>query len=386
MNTKPSASRPRRLAAAALTVGAALAAVPARVAAQAPQLGGGAGISWESYGFGTPAAANIERLSLLTIPFSGNVSLGGDATVSIRGGFAEASLTRADGTAQSLAGPTDTELRFTYRVGDPAGVRFSLGALALLPTGNATHSLAEAEVAGAIASELLPFRIHHWGSGGGAGPALGATGPLGRGSLGASVSYLFAREFEPLDVGGATPFVYRPGNQLQVRASLSQPVGDGGRMSIALTFQQHDEDAHAGRNLYQAGNRYHAMGSYAFRSGARSDAILYLGGLHRDGGTALEERVQGAPAQDLILAGAGLRAALGGGFLLPSMDARIHRSEDGVGQGYLVGVGSSLEWPAGAVTLIPGARLRAGNLVVRSGEETSLLGFDLSLSARFGGR
>jgi hypothetical protein len=372
--------------AAVFVIAGSLLLAHSEAGAQATPFAAGAGVSWESYGFGTEDAANLQRLSLFTVPVSAQFGLGSRTRLAVRGAFAEGVLVRANGTSETLSGPVDTEVRLGFDIGSPHRSLTTLSAVVLLPTGNSTHTLGEAEVAGAIASELLPFRIHHWGTGGGMGASAGTSYRLARGSIGASASYLVAREFEPVQVDGIAPFVYRPGNQLQLRASVEQAVGETGKAALALTIQHHDEDELAGINLYRAGMRYHAMASYAFATGPQSSGILYAGGLHRSRGEVLMERLLPVPAQDLLLAGVGLRTRVGRSILLPALDARLHRSEDGVGQGYLVGLGSSLELPAGNTTLVPSARVRAGNLVVRSDQETTLVGFEVGLSARLGRR
>jgi hypothetical protein len=67
---------------------------------------------------------------------------------------------------------------------------------------------------------------------------------------------------------------------------------------------------------------------------------------------------------------------------MPSVDARIFRSDDGVGQGYLSGLGASAEIPLAAAVLIPSVRARFGTLVMLEDEESGISGFELGLTIR----
>ena len=346
----------------------------------APPFRLGAGAYHEVYTFGNPDATNIKTLSLTTLPFGVRVPLVARSSISINGSYAAGSIVQADESEITLSGLTDTELSLAVPFGTRTFSATVTGIL-VLPTGHATHSPAEATVAGVIAADLLPFRISHWGSGAGAGMNIGAVRAFNRGSVGLSAGYLVGREFEPSQ---ADRFTYRPGNQLQVRAAVDHRVGSAGKVTASLLFEQYSEDVREGTNLFQAGNRYQAVGSYAFAVGRRASGVLYAGGLHREQGTLLLDPGTAMPSQNLLLAGAGLRMPLGGGVLLPSVDTRLFRSADGVGQGHLTGVGASWERRAGSVTLMPNLRARFGNVLVREGSESGLLGSDVGLAVRFG--
>jgi hypothetical protein len=292
-----------RSTAAVLHAGLLIAGASGVTAQAGPTIGGG--VFWEGYQFGTAEVANVNRLSLLTVPVNLSVPLDPRVSFQLRSAFALGQLSRADGSEVTVSGPTDTELRLGVNAGSPRRSMATFSAIALLPTGNSTHSIDEAEIAGVIAADLLPFRISHWGSGGGFGASVGAIRAIGDGSIGASASYLLAREFEPIQVEGASPFLYRPGNQLQLRAAVDQNVGSSGKLTASFTFLHHADDEHAGANLYRPGTRFYGMSSFAFAAGASSTALLYLGGLHRNQGTPLAGQVIAAPAQDLVLAGPG---------------------------------------------------------------------------------
>ena len=347
--------------------------------AQANRTVAGGGLIFEGYRFSDPDATGIEGLSLLTVPFALRAPLGRTVTVDFVGTFARGSLQRSDGSSVALSGLTDTQVSLSAAV---VPDRFSIGAIALLPTGKQKHTDAEAEVAGAIGADLLPFRISNWSTGGGIGLSSSVAHSTGTVGLGISASYVVGREFDLL---AAEDFAYRPGNQLSVRGVLDASVGDAGKLALQLTFQKASEDRINGSNLYRPGDRFYAMTSYTFRAGVTGSGIVYTGLFHRSSGAYLLESAFDAPGEDLWLAGGGLRIPLRGAVLQPSVDLRVVRRSNGVDQGYLLGAGTSLEWVrAGGVTLIPSVRARFGNVLVREGIESGFTGLDAGLIVRFG--
>lgn len=371
------------LAAAATIAVAPVAHAQAGLAGTGPWLA--AGGAFESYTFDTPAAAGVESVSLITLPFSARTPLFGPASLQIRGAFGRGTLIDAAGVETEISGLVDTEvsLALNFRSGP---VSASLTGIVVAPTGTSSHTLEEARLAAIMGSEFLPFRITNWGMGGAAGVALTAARSVGQGSIGFGAGYVTAREFEPFDAAQVgQDFIYRPGDQLQFRLAADRNFGESSKLSIAAVFEKSAEDLLDDQNLYQAGNRYQAMGSYAFTAGARSTGIVYVGGLRSDEGTDFDFNLtHDLSARTLLLAGGGARVPLGGVVLVPSVDARVYRRGSGLGQGYLGGIGAAVEIPAGSVAIAPAARARFGNYVADDNLESRVTGFDLGLEIRFG--
>jgi len=252
----------------------------------------------------------------------------------------------------------------------------TLTAVALLPTGSSSMTFDEMIVTGVIAADQLPFRISHWGTGGGAGMSFAVTRPLGDFAAGFSLGYVVARTFEPLE---GDQFEYRPGNQLQAAAALDRVIGTSAKATLRLKYQRYDADQGDGRNLFQTGDRFTAVGSLDFALGQAS-AIVYGGWLKRDTGELLEPP-EIVPAQDMFYTGAGLRTAIGSAVLQPSIDLRVVDAE---APGYTLGFGAQLEAPVGTSTLIPSARLRLGSVESIDGVKSSFTGLDLGFSVRLG--
>jgi hypothetical protein len=355
----------------------------------AAQISGSTGVNFESYRFAEPASAGIESVSLLTVPVTAHAALFGPVSLQVRGGFARGALLTAGGEEIDLTGPTDTEIQLGVNLGS-GPLSATVTGIFVAPTGASSLSPGEAVLAAFVGSEFLPFRIRTWGMGGAAGLSLTAARSFGDGSIGFGAGYIATREYTPFRTpGSSTPpahsFMYRPGNQLQLRFAADRNLNRASKVSFAVVFERSEEDLLDDENLYQAGNRYQAMASYAFASGARSTAILYAGGLRSDEGTALMPSLNhDVSARTLFLAGGGMRVPVGGLVLVPSVDARVYRRGSGFGQGYLAGVGTAVEFPAGNLAVTPSARLRLGNLVASEGVESGITGLDLGLDIRFG--
>ncbi len=351
-------------------------------AAQAQTAGavGGGGLFVETYRFADPDAAGVESLTLFTVPVAFRGPLGRVVSVEMAGAYARGTLTRPDGSEAALSGLTDTQVTLSATV---VPDRVVLSAIGVLPTGRQKHTDGEAEVAGAISADLLPFRVSNWSTGGGIGLASAIAHSTGAVGMGVSAAYVVGREFDLLD---AEDFAYRPGDQLSVRAVVDFAVGTAGKLSTQVAFQRASEDRVNGSNLYRPGSRVHVMASYTFRAGTGGSGILYSGLLHRAAGAYLLESARDAPSEDLLLAGGGVRLPLRGTRLLlqPSVDLRIVRRADGTGQGYLVGAGAALEWRRPTVTVLPSVRARFGKGLVREDVQSGFTGLDLGFIVRFG--
>jgi hypothetical protein len=374
----PRGRRPLLLAALAA---AALSPLPGAAQLGLERPGAGAGAYFERFSFAEAGVLGIESLSLLTLPFAGRADVAPRFTILVSGAWARGALTRSDGTEQTLAGLIDTEVRATYGLGSDA---LTLSAVALLPTGHSTLDGDEADVAGAVAADVLPFRISNWGTGGGFGASVAAATQLGRGaSAGISFGYVLAREFEP--VADRSDYVYRPGNQLHVTGALDAGLGGSGKGSLRVSFQRFDTDRANDVNLYQSGNRIQVTGSYAFAAGASASGIVYAGIHHRDRAELGAVTIVAA-AQDLILAGVGGRLPLGRGVIQPALDLRVLEGADDAPRGYTAGLGLTGEWPAGTVLVAPTVRVRTGNAQTPAGAETGYTGVELGIAVRFGSR
>lgn len=343
--------------------------------AQVTEAGASTGVIRETYTFASPGQVDLDRISLITIPVNVRASLTRSLELGVSGAYASATMTRSAGTETSVAGPTDTELRLTYAM---PGDRVRLSAIGLVPTGKSKVTATEMDLMGVIASDLLPFAISNWGSGGGLGLGASFAKPVGDlSSIGVSGGYVVARSYQPLD---ATTFAYRPGNQLQARVAADHRFGGAAKGSLQLSYLHFGQDQAAGTNFYQSGDRLQAVGSLAFASGANGTGLVYAGYLRRQQGQ-YTDAVRVTPAQDLLYAGCAFRQSVGSGgvVLVPSLDARVLGNQSGFEQGNTLSAGLGVEIPMGALQLRPAAKARFGNLTVRSGQSSGFSGVELSV-------
>lgn len=389
----------RRLARLSTLAALALLA-PSDSAAQGLPWGLGAGFGYETYDFADADAVGMERLSLWTVPLVAHLEPARWLDLDVDGAYAEGELVRSDGSTSTISGFTDTELRATIPIRS-GSTSLSLTGVAILPTGLESQAEGEVAVAGVIAADLLPLRISNWGGGGGYALSAAAAHAFGTVNLGVSAGYRVASEFEPL---GAGVFAFRPGNELRVRVAADRNVRGKSKASIHATLFTYSEDELNGANLYTSGNRVQVVGSLAFPLGAASSAVTYAGVLHRAQGTVIDPLRTGEittaadlPSQQLFLFGTGGRVPLGRHRLLPVADVRVFRRDDGLGQGYVLGFGSSAEvrltgvssdftaYAGSGIVLVPSFNVRFGRLLARDDAESNFSGVDLGVGIRFGG-
>lgn len=375
-------------------------AIAAPASAQSLPWGAAAGVGMERYGFADADAVGIESVSLLTVPLVAHAEPARWLLIDVNGSYARGELVRSDGSTSSIDGFTDTELRTTIPIRSGRTV-VSLTAMAIVPTGLESQSAEEAAVAGVMAADLLPLRISNWGGGGGYAVNAAAARAFGGLNLGLSAGYRIASEFDPLAEG---EFAFRPGNELRVRAAADRTVRGKSKASLHVTLFTYEDDRLDGANLYTSGDRLQLVGSYAFPVGHASSAVTYAGMLHRAQGSVINPLRTGAltttadlPSQTLLLFGAGGRMPMGRHRLLPTADVRIFRREDGVGQGYVLGLGSSAELRLSGISsdftahsgrglvLVPSFAFRFGRLIADEDAESNFTGIDLALAVRVGG-
>lgn len=353
----------------------AVLAVPSGAASQATSGAGGA--HFESYRFGDAEAAGVESLSLLTLPLGAVVRLGSRTDVRLNGAWARGTMTY-EGRQTRIEGPIDTELAATFRL---ASGRVALTGVVLLPTGHATHTTDEAVAAAYFASDLLLFRTSNWGTGGGLGMRASASRRFGSLGAGVSLGYFQGREFAPVDQSDLT---YRPGNNVVARLALDRIVGASGKASLVLTYRGYDDDRLDGANLFRSGNRFQAIGSYAFAVGRRASGVVYGGGLRSSEGTFIGEAPPIA-GRTFMVAGAGGRFRVGDAVVVPSVDFRALRAADGLGQGLDTRLGSAVEFQLGSTTVVPSVRAHLGRLSISEDVESSVRGTEIGIAVRFGG-
>lgn len=365
----------RRVAFAALAV--AVGAGPALAQSNATSVG--ATLAFQGYSFDEATTLGVQSLRLISIHFAATTPLVDRLSLAVNGSWGKGTLGRASGSLD-VAGLTDTQLMVTYA----PNLYVKVSGVLIAPTGKESQSLRESIVAGALASDLFPFSIANWGSGGGAGVNASVVRPLGPIGAGLAVGVIAGREFEPLEGG---QFAYRPGTLFRVVGALDGTVGESSKASLQVAFHRYGKDQVNGDNLFQSGNRFQVMGSLAFPMSTASSGIVYAGVTHRQGGSLLSELplAEESASQNLFLLGGGFRRPIGDAVLQPDAEIRMLRRADSAGQGIDLGIGATLELRGSRATFAPSARVHFGQLEVVSGNAGSLLGFEIGLTTRVRG-
>lgn len=361
----------------ALLLAMASALLPATSSAQLRDLGVAVGARFESYYFDDVQEIDIDRVGLFSVPLRAELPLAQTLSLGVNGAYARASMRRAGADEVVVSGMTDTRLDLTLSL---AQDRLRLSGIAQVPTGRSELTAAEMDVVGVLASDLLPFGVTTWGTGGAIGGNVAVAVPLDAvTSVGVSGGYLVAREYEPLS---STAFAYRPGNQLQVRAAIDRTFASSFKASLQAAYYSFTRDQQDGANLYQPGDRLQVLASLAFAAGASGSGVVYTGVIARDEGQYTDATLV-LPAQDLIYFGGALRQPLGmRSVLIPAIDVRLVRSDRDDQTGFTITTGVGLELPLGSLQLIPTVAGRFGELTARPGDESQFSGLDLSVTLR----
>ncbi len=338
----------------------------------------GAGATFQVFAFSEEERTGIRSISLLSVPLAGRVALADRLRFEVHSHWAQGWVERADGSETTIEGPTDTQLRASI---DLIPRMLTVTGFTLLPTGVDAHSAEELELAGAMASDLLPFRISHWSAGGGSGAAVTFLRSFGRTGLGADVGFMLPGEF---DLGDEVVGGFRPGEEFRASAVLDRLVGPAGKLTLRVDGRFFGDSELEGENVFRSGDRIGATGSYSFPVGPGASAMIYGGYRHRTEGVFLMD-LEDRPSQGVALAGGALRTPGLGGVLTPSVAVRALRRDDGLSQGYGVGLGAGGEWGTGWTTVLPSLRVHFGSVQVTDEASSGFVGADLSLQIRFQG-
>lgn len=377
----------RRLA--LLPMALTLAAAPPETAAQSLS----AGALLEVYALSKSTDFRLRSIHLMTLPFGGRFPLGSRAQLVAEGAYAYARAELANGADGSASGLVDTRLSLEARLG---GV--SISASALLPTGDVVGTANEATVVGLLSTELLPFSVTQWGTGGGAAADIGYGGRIGEVTVRLSVGASQFRASSPLGFGA----VYSPGTQLRTRAVVESAVGATGVLSVLVGYQHYMVDEYDGVNLFAPGARMGGAASYGFAAGPRKSILAYAS-VHRLQGGVSQLRLSGftdlnnllpgvgdQPARTLLGAGGELRLARGRYVFAPRADVRMLRRADGIGQGWLASAGGRaeirpLDLMGRRWVVEPTLDVRVGRILVSQGVRSSVFGGQVGVTLRWDG-
>jgi hypothetical protein len=314
----------------------------------------------------------------LAIPFGVVIPLSPRFQIDAGVWYAQAERTEQGGASVTLSGLTDLQTRAVFEV-VPDAVILTLSAN--LPTGHATLVGNEIDVAGAIASDMIPFPVTNFGSGFSLTSGVAFAMPVGSWAIGLAGSYRVNGEFQPLaDTSG----MYKPGGEMRLRLGVDRLLGQG-RISLGLTWSDFSTDEFGGSGAYRSGSRYIPQVSLSIPLGNNSLAI-YAWDVYRTAGEYVGSPTT-APKQNTLAAGAVLNLNRGRASLRPSLEIR-KAWEDNNGMqdsGTLVSLGTRYNLPLGSrFTVVPSLRFDVGSIVGPSGEGVSLRGFSAGIALSTG--
>ena len=363
---------------------------------EAQRVTGGAAV--QTYAMSDAEAVRLHDIRLGTVTFGTSAPLLAWASVSLAGGWATANVTLPNGARAETAGPVDTRVAVELRPYTGLTIRGS----ALLPTGEVPTSLEEAYVVGLLSTDLFPFAVTQWGTGGGGGADVSYAARAGHVSTRISAGGLLLFGSRPL---GFEQVVYQPGPQIHAQGAIEAPIGEAGVLSALLGVQRFAPDRYRSTTLFQAGLRVEGVLSYAFPLGSRESALAYAR-LYRLGEGALtgeppeylfpDDALPGAhpqPSRQVFAAGAEMRVSRGLVEVMPHGGFRILRRGDGRAQGWLAsgGIRGAVRVAGGRLgrraIVEPSLALRIGQLVANAGARSGVLGWDAGMTIRWeGGR
>ena len=191
---------------------ALFAVLPAALSAQTPRPRFIVGGEFYTASFG--AGLGTKSVSEMVVPIGFILPIGQRFSLDAGTYVVRAEREDETGATNSISGITDITLRAGYQV-VPDAVALTVAVNA--PTGQATLDTAQLYVAGATATDLIPFPVTNFGSGFNVTSGLAVAVPVGGWAIGAAGSYRYNGEYTPLrDTAGTT---LQPGAEYRLRYS-----------------------------------------------------------------------------------------------------------------------------------------------------------------------
>jgi hypothetical protein len=225
---------------------------------------------FQTYSFSDPSRVGLADARLISAVVSASAPIRKDVLFEASGGFASGLLTTPGGGEARLSGPTGAEAALSGRL---LSSHLILRVSGWAPAATATRSVAEAKVAGLVATYLLPFAIQGWQGGGAVGGSATVVAHFGAATALFTGGYRIHGE-RTLEASDGDLSV-RPGPELNVRVNYDVPIGKANAVSLAFGLQQFGDDAAGGIDIFRAGTRMDGYAAYSFPVGLRGSAILY---------------------------------------------------------------------------------------------------------------
>ena len=203
---------------------------------------------WEMRGYTFDPGIGTKSVSQWNVPLVAVAPLGRKMSVDLTTYYVSGRVETYAGTAETLSGMTDTQLRLLYTMSRDrlvGSVSFNL------PTGAHAASTSQFQVAGAVGSSYLSFPVSN------AGTAFGVTGGLayaqraGGWNTGVSGSVRYLGSYTPFS---NDPLSYQPGIEARIRAGAERVLGREARLLIGATVSTFSTDTYGGSTALASGS------------------------------------------------------------------------------------------------------------------------------------
>ena len=352
---------------------AALAALASPVAAQVPQAAGLIGAEYRSVSYGDSGYRGTKVVSEFAVPIGLTVPLGRRFTADLGTYFVSASMKDASDSTFTISGLTDVIVRGAFQLKPD----FAVLTIALnLPTGTATLDDFQTRVAGATATDLIPYPVQNFGTGFNVTTGLALAAPVGSWALGIAGSYRYNGDYQPFSTVDTS---LTPGSEVRLRVGADRIVGQG-RISLGITYSTFSSDDFGARSN-KPGARLIPQVSWAFPVGNNS-LSLYAWDIYRNAAT---DTTVGQGKENTFAIGAIYSLRTGRNVLRPQLEYRMAAKDFGNGMednGNLLGLSARYAIAASnRLTVVPGVRMDLGSLP-DGPTSVNFTGYNASLTIR----
>ena len=348
-----------------------LAALAPSLQAQVQQASGVVGAEYRSVSFGD-GYRGTKVVSEFAAPIGVTLPLGRRFTADIGTWFVNASMTDDADSSFTISGLTDVIVRGAFQLKPDVAV---LTVALNLPTGTATLDDFQTRVAGATATDLIPYPVQNFGTGFNVTTGLALAAPVGSWALGIAGSYRYNGEYEPF---ASTDTALTPGGEMRFRLGADRIVGQG-RVSLGLTYSTFSSDDFGARSN-KPGARVIPQVSWGFPIGNNSMS-LYVWDIYRSAAT---DTTLGGKENTFVV-GATFALRTGRNVLRPQIEYRLAQKDYGAGMednGNLLGLSARYAIAASSrLTVVPGLRFDLGSLP-DGPTSVNFTGYNASLTIR----
>jgi len=233
-----------RTAVVALLLGAGAGSLRAQASdALYTRWAGYTGFQFQSYSFSSGPVSSTSQWALPVVVLA---PLGDRASVDLTGHYQHSSSTTG-GTAQSISGLTDTQLRLLYTLNrDRAVASLSVN----LPTASHPSYASQGGVAGIAGSNYLSFPVSDFGTAFGVTGGLTYATPAGGWNLGFSGALRYTGSYSPYSDQAQT---YKPGVEFRARVGADRLLGQSSRLLLGVTASTFSTDQFTGTGTLPTG-------------------------------------------------------------------------------------------------------------------------------------